>query len=433
MITAQTLKGFRDFLPEDAIKRKFVIGKITEIFERFGFDSLETPALEYAETLLGKYGDYADKLLYLFDDRGGRKVGLRYDQTVPLARVVAQYQNELPFPFKRYQIQPVWRAENTQKGRYREFLQCDADIIGDKFAPTADAEILALAWSIFAELGFRSFKINVNSRTLIYKIVSDTFGTSANALLNNTTFLIVTRALDKLSKIGAEGVVDELKNKGVPLASIDRMLQSIQSRTYSSYKELKGIDDTLYYSLQMAITNFSLPEEIINIDCTMVRGLDYYTGLIFEVVDGDNHTSLAGGGRYDKLIGQFTGENLPAVGFAIGFDRTLDLAIVKNLIPLQKTSTKVLISVIEDYKNVFPASLNLTTKLRNEGVNTELYLFPQEKLDKQLRYADKKGIPYVIILGPEEVAKNVVKLKNMQTKEQEELTIDQVIEKLRSN
>jgi histidyl-tRNA synthetase len=430
--TLQTLRGFRDFLPEVALKRQWLKNKIVKEFERFGFDPLETPAVEYAETLLGKYGNEADKLLYLFEDRGGRKVGLRYDQTVPLARVIAQYQNKLPLPFKRYQIQPVWRAENTQKGRYREFLQCDADIIGDKFAPTADAEILTLAWSVFTQLGFRSFKIKVNSRTLIYKIVTDTFGTSSKTLLNNATFLIVTRALDKLSKIGADGVANELKKNGVPLLNIDRLLQSIQSSKYASYKELKGIDDTLYFSLQMAITNFSIPEEYISIDCTMVRGLDYYTGLIFEVIDQGYETSLAGGGRYDNLIAQFSGNNLPAVGFAIGFDRTLDIAIAKNLPPPQITSTKVLIAVIENYKEVFPASLNLTARLRKEGINTELYLFPQEKLDKQLKYADTKGIPFVAIIGAQEAADNTVTLKNMRTQQQQTLPLDKLLPLLRS-
>lgn len=434
MIKPQTLKGFRDFLPKDALKRGYVIDKIKRVFERYGFDPLETPALEYADVLLGKYGEEADKLLYLFEDNGGRSVGLRYDQTVPLARVIAQYQNDLPLPFKRYQIQPVWRAENTQKGRFREFLQCDADIIGDKFAPTADAEILTLVWNIYNSLGFSSIKLLVNSRTLINKIIFDTFGQASDIKLSNLEFLLITRALDKMSKIGTEGVKKELISgalKGVPDANIDRFLKSVTEKKYKSYKQLEEIDQNLFYSLQMAIEKFRLPENSIEIDVTLVRGLDYYTGLIFEAIDQSYKSSLGGGGRYDQLIGQFIGKNVSAVGFAIGFDRTLEAATVLNLLSNKKTKTLVLVTVIENWTNSFPNALEYVTKLRNNNINAEIYLNPQEPLDKQLKYADKKGIQYVIIQGPNEIVKNKVLLKNMENREQIELTIDDVIEKLK--
>src|SRR3989338_2552521 len=201
----QTLKGFRDFLPNDAIIRKRLIEKIINVFEKFGYDPLETPALEYAENLMGKYGEDADKLLYIFEDRGGRKVGLRYDQTVPLARIAAQY-GDIPKPFKRYQIQPVWRADNTQKGRYREFLQCDADIISDTNAPIADAEILALFWNLYNEIGFKDIKIAVNTRPLLKALTGST---------DETEFLSICRSLDKLDKVGEESVKSELKAKGI--------------------------------------------------------------------------------------------------------------------------------------------------------------------------------------------------------------------------
>ncbi len=395
MIKPQTLKGFRDFLPAEAIKRQFVIGKIKEVFERFGFDPLETPALEYAETLLGKYGDEADKLLYLFEDNGGRKVGLRYDQTVPLSRVIAQYP-DLPKPFKRYQIQPVWRAENTQKGRYREFLQCDIDIVGTK-APLADAEILALVYDVYKNLGL-DIIIKINDRALLAQI-------SSKALT----------ILDKLDKIGEEGVIKELQQKGLP----KDLLQ--QAKAFKTSIELSKIRDTYF--------EMGYPENSIEFEPTLVRGLDYYTGMIMEVVLKSNTrtSSLGGGGRYDGLINQFIGKDVPAVGFAFGFDRLIEAMEQFSLLPAAPTTTQILVTVFSN--EVLRDALTITSTLRNNGINAEVFL-GETKLDKQLKYADRKGIPYVIIQGPDEAKRNIVKLKTMQTKEQEELTVDQLIEKL---
>lgn len=424
LIKPQTLKGFRDFLPEAAMKRQYVIDIIRKTFELYGFEPIETPALEYAETLLGKYGEEADKFLYLFKDRGDRNVGLRYDQTVPLARVVAQYP-DIPKPFKRYQIQPVWRAENPQRGRFREFLQCDADIVGDNFAPIANAEILSLFWAIFKKLGFKSFKIIVNSRTLLYYVIKESFGQDTKQLITDHIFLAITRVIDKLSKIGEEGVLKELSSKlvskGFPKINIERLIDSINSMKVKTYKDLEPIDKNLYYSLQMTIENFNVPEEAIKFDPTLARGLDYYTGIIFEGIDASYQSSLGGGGRYDKLIGQFTGSSVNAIGFAIGFDRTLEASTKLNLLPTAATVTKILITIVENWENTFPLALNLATKLRNSSINTELYLNPQEKLDKQLKYADKKGIPYVAIIGPNEVKNNTVTLKNLTTGTQQNI------------
>lgn len=396
MIKTQTLKGFRDFLPPEAIKRQFVIAKIKETFEQFGFDPLETPALEYAETLLGKYGDEADKLLYLFEDHGGRKVGMRYDQTVPTARVVAQYVNELALPFKRYQIQPVWRAENTQKGRFREFLQCDADIFGeDSFL--ADAEIIALLGKTLDHLGFTKYTILVNDRTL--------FG---------DTPLPAITIIDKLSKIGADGVKKELAAKGFDPKILDTIKDS---------KPTERLNE-----IMKALPTLGIKETNITFDPTLARGLDYYTSTIFEaVIDGYSAGSVNGGGRYDKLIGQFSGHEVSAVGFAFGFDRLIEAMEQFNLLPTEKTKTQILVTVFSETQ--LPEMLTLTSRLRNEGLNTEITL-GGGKLDKQLKFADRKGIPYVIIQGPEEAARNVVKLKSMQKKEQEELTIEEVIDKL---
>ncbi|OGG24646.1 histidine--tRNA ligase [Candidatus Gottesmanbacteria bacterium RIFCSPLOWO2_01_FULL_43_11b] len=393
MIKAQTLKGFRDFLPVDAIKRQFVVGKIKTAFERFGFDPLETPALEYAETLLGKYGDEADKLLYVFEDRGGRKVGMRYDQTVPLARVVAQYQN-LPKPFKRYQIQPVWRAENPQKGRYREFLQCDADIVGDT-SPLSDAEVIALAIKTIESLGFRTFRVFINDRTLFDDIP-----------------LSAITIVDKLKKIGEEGVKKELLEK-----KFDPSLLS-QVKNNKPTQNLRQI--------LTALSSLGVSEKIVQFEPTLARGLDYYTGTIFEIaIDGYLAGSVCGGGRYDNLIGQFTGKDVPAVGFAFGFDRIVEAMEQFNLLPNMSTVTRALVTAFENID-----SRTLTSSLRKAGINTELFYEPA-KLDKQLKYADRKGIPYVIIQGPDEVKRGVVKLKNLQTKEQEELAVEEVIKKLK--
>jgi len=429
-ITPQTLKGFRDFLPEKAIIRQDMANKIRVVFERFGFDPLETPALEYAETLLGKYGDDADKLLYIFEDRGKRKVGLRYDQTVPLARVVAQYQ-EIPKPFKRYQIQPVWRAENTQKGRYREFIQCDADIIGDSYSPTADAEILALFWSIYDTLGFKSIKINVNSRKLLKYTVEESFGKNNDPQIQNRLFLGVTRILDKYYKIGEDGIKKEFIKKGYPNKNVDILIEKIKylKSISKSYKDIKKVDSDLFYSLQMAIENFKIPEQSIVIDPFMVRGLDYYTGLIFESVDLEVKGSLGGGGRYDKLVGQFSGKDTTAIGFALGFDRMIEAGLEKKIFTLKNTNSQVLITTIDE-DQAWPFALNLTTTIRKNKINAELYLNPQEKLEKQLKYANKKNIPYVIIIGKNEADNKKVQLKNMKTGEQKELTTEELIKQL---
>lgn len=391
MIKAQTLKGFRDFLPQAAIARQSVVAKIKEVFERFGFDPLETPALEYAETLLGKYGDEADKLLYLFEDNGKRKVGMRYDQTVPLARVVAQYP-DLPKPFKRYQIQPVWRAENTQKGRFREFLQCDIDTVGTD-SPLADAEIIDCTLQAIKQFGFTGLTMEVNDRTIFDK-------------LKLTKKEII--AMDKLEKIGKDEVIKQLSRPKV----FDELSKSKPTeRVWKIFEVLKGLG-------YKELVDFRF-------NPFLARGLDYYTSTIFELKTASYAAgSLAGGGRYDTLIGQFTGKDEPAVGIAFGFDRIIEAMGA----PGTKTSTQLLVTVFSP--ETLGATLAATATFRKKGLNTEVGF--SEKLDKQLKYADRKGIPYVVIQGPQEIAKNVVKLKNMATKEQEELTLDAVIDKLSS-
>jgi histidyl-tRNA synthetase len=402
MIKTATLKGFRDFLPAAALVRQLVTAKIRSVFEQFGFDPLETPALEYEETLLGKYGAEADKLLYLFKDNGGRKVGMRYDQTVPLSRVVAQYQNDLPLPFKRYQIQPVWRAENTQKGRYREFLQCDIDTVGTE-SPLADAEIIDCVLTIAKSLSLPKPIMVMNDRTIF-----DTFSCTKQEII----------ILDKLEKIGNDEVAAQLKSAGRTnpeklLATLkdskptERLWKIIEALKRLGYKE--GVD--------------------FRFDPFLARGLDYYTSTIFELkVPAYPAGSVAGGGRYDNLIGTFTGKNIPAVGVAFGFDRMIDALSELKLITPKKTATNVLVSIFSSETLGF--SLGLTVTLREKGIPTEIYLDDNAKLEKQLKYADRKGIPYVVIAGPDEVSRKVVKLKTMQNKTQEELSVDALIEKL---
>lgn len=393
----QTLKGFRDFLPREAKKRQYVIRQLADVFESYGFDPLETPALEYEEVLLGKYGDEGDKLMYRFKDLGGRNVAMRYDQTVPLARVVAQYQNQLPFPFKRYQIQPVWRAENPQRGRFREFLQCDADVVGI-YSETADAEILGMVYDAYKKLKL-DVVIKINDRALLKEI-------STRAL----------PVLDKLNKIGEEGVKKELGEKGFTFEEANNLLK--QARSFQQSLYLRKVMD-IYEQV-------GHPKESWSFDPTLVRGLDYYTGMIFEVVlkSAQNSPSLCGGGRYDNLIGMFAGRKIPAVGFAIGFDRTIEAMNELNLFPEELITTKVLVTIFSpDFLN---NSLEISSRLRSNNINTELYLDANTKMDKQLKYADQKGIPYVIIIGPEEEEKGMVSVRNMKTREQKQVEIEEL-------
>lgn len=402
MIHAQTLKGFRDFLPADATRRGYVIRHLKEIFERYGFDPLETPALEYAETLMGKYGAEADKLLYLFKDNGGRDVGLRYDQTVPLSRVVAQYQATLPTPFKRYQIQPVWRAENTQKGRFREFLQCDIDTIGSS-SPLADAEIIDCTLTAYKTLGLTGLTMLINDRTLFDDLQ-----------LTKAEIIIV----DKLDKLGRDEVIKQLIENG--RANADALFETLKNSRPP--KRLTQVFE--------ALTHLGYKQDVdYRFDPFLARGLEYYTSTIFELKSGEYHAgSLAGGGRYDSLIGTFTGKETPAVGIAFGFDRILETMGEHNLLPAITTVTQVLVTVFDPSQ--LGDALTLATTLRNSAIQTEVYMDYEAKLEKQLKYADRKGIPHVVIQGPHEKAKNVVKFKDMKAKEQSELTIDAVIDKL---
>ncbi|OGE70548.1 histidine--tRNA ligase, partial [Candidatus Daviesbacteria bacterium RIFCSPLOWO2_02_FULL_43_11] len=396
-----TPKGFRDFLPEQANARQFVVGKIIETFRLFGFEPLETPALEFAETLNGKYGE-EEKLIYEFETKGGDKVALRYDQTVPLARVAAQYP-DLPKPFKRYQIQPVWRGENPQKGRFREFLQCDIDNVGSS-SPLSDAEIIACALSVAKNLGFQSSFMEINDRT--------NFGNLESKYVS---------AIDKLKKIGEDGVIEELVSKGLPKNDATMILDSIR---------VKQPNENLRQIFQFLEQMGFKEGEDFKFSPTLARGLDYYTSTVFELVTPESNNSLAGGGRFDKLIGRYSGVDTPAVGISFGFDRIVEVMSELQLLPKLSSSAKVLVTVFSP--DLLDKSLEIGSLLRSGNINTEVWLDPESKLDKQLKYADQKGIPYVLIIGPEEAEKGTVTLKNLTDKTQKTFPLDELASKLSS-
>lgn len=405
----QTLKGFRDFLPEEKRKRDYVIAKMKAVYEKFGFEPIETPTLEYAELLLGKYGDEADKLVYNFKDRGDRDIALRYDQTVPTARILYQYQGELPRYFRRYQIQNVFRADKPQKGRYREFTQSDCDVFGSTDS-LADAEVLAVFYSVYKELGLANVVIEINDRETLMTFLAP-FSTPEVGVMS------LTQSIDKLDKQTPAEVATELVTKGLTQAAADKLLSELQKVTPST--QLQNIVDN-------AIA-LGVPAAALKFNPNLARGLDYYTGLIFESrVPEYPSGSLGGGGRYDNLINQLSGYQMPAVGFAVGFDRTVEVADELGLLPAESLGSQVLVTVFEE--QYAAQSLLVANKLRSAGIKTEVYP-AVDKLGKQFKLADQKKIPYVVIIGETEIAENTVALKNMKTGDQVSCTIEELIEK----
>ncbi len=402
----QTLKGFRDFLPETMAVRNYVKNLFIETFETFGFEPLETPSLEYASTLMGKYGDEGEKLVYMFNDKGGRRVGLRYDLTVPTAKVLAMYP-EIPLPFKRYQLQNVWRADNTQKGRYREILQCDIDTFGTK-SSIADAEIVAVIYTTLKKLDFKKFSIRLNSRTVLKNILSQS-GISEN---QNSAL----QSLDKFQKIGEDGVRKELNEKGFSQLQIDSLFK---------YIKVAKPDENLA-AVFTAIKSFNLPDWSYTFDPTMVRGLDYYTGTIFETyVEEPKIGSITGGGRYDTLIKTLGGPDIPAVGTTLGLDRIVDCIIELNLLPnLPKTKTKIMVANFGE--KTLNKSLELTSLLRQNNIPTVFYP-DEERIGKQFKYASLKNISFVALIGENEMANNNVTVKNMSTGEQKTISQNEVV------
>lgn len=394
-IEARTPKGFRDFLGVNAKVRQEVIATFAGVFERFGFEPLITPALEYAEVLKGKYGE-EEKLIYEFEDRGGRQVALRYDQTVPLARVVANYP-EITKPYKRYQIQPVWRAENPQKGRFREFIQVDIDTIGSS-SLLVEAETISCIVSAMQELGFKNFNLKVNDREIFAGLPNSVIAT-----------------IDKLDKIGEAGVIALLKNQSYSDFQARDILKKVtDSKPTPTIERLFDL-----------LSKYKISQDLYSFDPSLARGLDYYTGLIFELeIEGYSAGSVGGGGRYDKLIGTFTDNQQPAMGFSFGFDRILEAMEDLRLLPKKQATADVLVTIFNP--DLLSESLEVASFLRNQNVNTEISLDSESKLDKQIKYADQKKIPFVIVLGPEEVKNKTIALKNLKTTKQEVVKLTQV-------
>jgi histidyl-tRNA synthetase len=408
-------KGMRDFLPDEMLKREYVFNTVREVFHLYGFEPLQTPVLELHETLMGKYGEDAEQLIFRAKHvQGSEELAMRYDLTVPLARVVAQYESQLTMPFKRYQLSPVWRAERPQRGRYREFYQCDADIVGINDM-SADAEVVGLVVTALRGLGFKQFSVKINNRKLLTTIGH--FSGVPDAQLPD-----LYRSVDKFDKIGAAGVRKELEQRGISADATARMMDLLQINIGSGVERLDAIEKLLGDDLEGVRELRALAEHLENaqvlpenfeFDFTMVRGLSYYTGPIFEtVITEPNLGSVTGGGRYDGLIGLFRRDSLPTTGTSLGIERIIDLMDELKLYPngIGGTVVQALVTVFN--ADTRAESTKLAAELRAAGIHTELYL-QDRSVGKQLAYADKKRIPIAAIVGGDEIAAGTVKLKRL--------------------
>lgn len=435
-------RGTRDLLPEEMRRRRAVLDRIRQVFERFAFEPLDTPAFERIETLTGKYGDEGQKLIFKIlkrgegGERGECDQALRYDLTVPLARVVAM-NPQIRLPFRRYQVAPVWRADRPAKGRFREFTQCDADIVGST-SPLADAECVAVLHAALRELGLERFTIRYNDRRLLRATVG-----AVGALDREASVLV---AVDKLDKIGRDGVSEELAALGLPedrcatlwelferadddLTTLDRLERTLAERNGAELQaEVHAAASHLRALREAALALGVAPERLL-LDPTLARGLDYYTGPVFEVVSDDVAIgSIAGGGRYDGLIGMFAGREIPAVGCSFGLDRLLVVLDELGLLGPPEGAVEVLVTVWDEALRTRAGEI--AGALRAAGIRTDLFL-GEGKLKQQLKYANAKGHPWVVVAGPSEVQEGVVALKDMVGGGQERLTLEQVVAKLR--
>jgi histidyl-tRNA synthetase len=420
----------RDFLPEDVRRRDYVIGVVADVYRRYGFEPLETPALENIETLTGKYGEEGNRLIFKVLRRGEHEtsgetdLALRYDLTVPLARVVAEHRGKLPKFFKRYQIQPVWRADRPARGRFREFYQCDVDAIGST-SPVVEVEMLAAVSDVLTTLGFSDFVVQLNHRHLLTALLNQ-------AGVDPGLHTVALVAIDKLDKIGRDGVRAELESRGVAEKSADACLRAFDDN--AAFTALVNADQ------EGARASGNLEEIIALVDSTpakghvqftprLARGLSYYTGAIMEVSVPDLAGSLGGGGRYDGLIGMFSGDDIPACGFSLGLERILVVMGERNMFPtdVQKPSADVIVTLFEGQP--IEDALRLAADLRGAGVRVEVYPEP-EKLGKQLKYAGAKGLPFAAIVGSDEIATGQVTIKNLTTGEQRRVARTDAIEVL---
>ena len=427
-IEPRTLAGFMELLPNEQILFNQIKETIEKTYKKFGFLPIDTPVVELAEILLAKAGGETEKQIYRFQ-KGDTDLALRFDLTVPLAKYVAKNYGNLSFPFRRYQIGKVYRGERAQKGRYREFYQCDIDIIGDgELDLINDAEIPSIIYTIFRDLGFKDFTIRINNRRILNGIFE-----SINQKENSEEIL---RIIDKIEKIGKNSVIEEFEKIGLNEEQIQKIIDFIEIQGTSDEKIEKleglGIQNEIFNQgvreLKTVIENvrlFGVPEENFNVDLTIARGLDYYTGTVYETFLNEYRElgSVCSGGRYENLAEYYTNKNLPGVGVSIGLTRLFSKLNELNIIKADKKSVAeiLIIPMLEDLKE----PIKLATKLRNAGINTEIYL-NEKKIKAKFKYADKLEIPYVIVIGEDEIKENVVTIKNMKTGEEVKVSNNEI-------
>ena len=433
LIQPRTLKGFRDFPPALAMPREQMIDAAKAVFRSYGFAPIDTPALEYSEILTGKGGEESDKQMYRFTDHGGRDVALRFDLTVPFARFAAQHAQQLGLPFKRYHVGPVWRGENTQKGRYREFYQCDFDTIGTD-SNTSDIETALIIHDILAALGFERFKIHVNNRKILNGLL-ETLGLSEQATP-------VLRALDKLAKIGADKVAAEMASAGLSDAQAAHILQAVQTegsnravldqlgqQLSASERAMEGVADLR--QLADAFEAAHIPEDRLRVDVSVARGLDYYTGTVYETLLDDlpGIGSICSGGRYDNLAALYTKQHLPGVGASLGLDRLL--AAMEELGLIAQTNTPAQLFIVQFTPDALGSYIALSRHLRASGFATEVSA-EAKGMGKQLKYADRKGFRFALIGGPDELERGVWQVKDLRGEGDAEIAEDDLVDHLRS-
>lgn len=427
----QILKGFRDYLPAQMLLRQEVIGRFRTVFERHGFEPLDTPALEYLEILTGKAGEN-EKLMYHFRDQGDREIGLRYDLTVPLARFVAMHQNDVVMPFKRYHIAPVWRAEKPQRGRFREFWQCDADIVGSA-SMAADAEAVSVLADALHAVNLSQAVVHINHRKLL----------EAMALLAGVSpenAPTVFRAVDKLARIGADGVRAELIKTGVEEAAANRVLELVTT-TGTSDELLASAASQLantpggphaveeLTSLVDHLESLGVPKHSWTIDFSLARGIDYYTGPVYEaMVEEPKVGSVAGAGRYDGLVGTFLGREIPATGMSLGMERIIEVIGEFDLLPARPSVAHVFVACLPE---TLADASHQARVLRTHGINADLSLLTNRSLGEQLRHADRRNIPWAVIIGTSELERGVATIRNLKTQEQREIDLSLLVEEVR--
>jgi histidyl-tRNA synthetase len=420
--------GTRDFLPDDIRRREYVIGVVRDVYERYGFEPLETPAFENIDTLMGKYGEEGNKLIFKILKRGEHEasgeadLALRYDLTVPLARVVAQYQNELPRLFKRYQIQPVWRADRPARGRFREFYQCDLDAMGST-SPVVEADVLSAVCGILTALGFTDFAVRLNDRRVLTTLLQ-TAGVAAT--LHGEALV----ALDKLDKIGVEGVGREFAARGIPEAAGARALEIFAAPAGLPEAALARLQDVLpgHEGLEnlseiVRLTGSTPAAGRLRIDPSLARGLSYYTGAIMEIaVEGIG--SLGGGGRYDNLIGMFLGRDVPACGFSLGLERIIVIMTERGMFPAVVTggAVDVVVTFLDDESRA--EALHVASDLRRSKLRVDVFPDAGRKMDKPLKYAAARGARALAIVGENERVRGEVSIRNLATREQRAIPND---------